>query len=106
MTTAPHPTARARRSFWTLVVIAALSMGALSAALKAHPSPATGAAVAVSGAVLAISLTLAARVLLALDHARRSARQRQRTSQQPTSQQRASRPAPRAQPATNPSLSA
>ncbi len=72
MTTAPHPTARARRSFWTLVVIAALSMGALSAALKAHPSPVTGAAVAVSGAVLAISLTLAARVLLALDHARRS----------------------------------
>ncbi len=86
MTTAPHPTARARRSFWTLVVIAALSMGALSAALKAHPSPVTGAAVAVSGAVLAISLTLAARVLLALDHARRSARQRQRTSQRRTSQ--------------------
>ncbi len=104
MTTAPHPTARARRSFWTLVVIAALSMGALSAALKAHPSPVTGAAVAVSGAVLAISLTLAARVLLALDHARRSARQRQRTSQRRTSQPAS--PRPRAQPATNPSLSA
>ena len=76
MTTPRHVTTRARRSFWTLVVIAALSMGALSTALKANPGPATGAAVAVSGAVLAISLTLAARVLLALDHARRSARQR------------------------------
>src|SRR6266542_881891 len=94
MTTAPHPTARARRSFWTLVVIAALSMGALSAALKAHPSPVTGAAVAVSGAVLAISLTLAARILLALDHARRSARQ-QHASHQRTSQPALSRGADR-----------
>src|SRR6266498_208370 len=90
MATPPPPTARARRSFWTLVVIAALSMGALSAALKAHPSPATGAAVAVSGAVLAISLTLAARVLLALDHARRSARRQPRTGQ-PASDRKSTR---------------
>ena len=74
MATPPHPTARARKSFWTLVLIAALAAGALSAALKAHPSPAAGATVAISGAVLAISLTLATRVLLALERARRSAR--------------------------------
>jgi len=70
----PNPTARARKSFWALVLIAVLATGALSAALKAHPSPAAGATVAISGAVLAISLTLATRVLLALERARRSAR--------------------------------
>jgi hypothetical protein len=75
---------RARRSFWTLVVVAALSMSALSSALKAHPSHVTGATVAVSGAALAICLTLATRVLLALDHARRTARQRPRTEQPPS----------------------
>jgi hypothetical protein len=63
-------------------------MGALSTALKAHPSPATGAAVAVSGAVLAVALTLAARVLLALDHARRPARQRLRTRRPPAAADR------------------
>jgi hypothetical protein len=66
-----------------LVVIAALAMGVLSAALKADPSPATGAAVAVSGGVLAVSLALAARVLLALDHARRSALQQPLAGQPP-----------------------
>lgn len=91
MATTPHPTTQARRSFWTLLAIAALAMGALSTALNADPNPATGAAVAVSGAVLAISLTLAARVLLALDHARRSARQQPRTGQPPP---RAAHPRP------------
>ncbi len=74
MSPTPNPTARARKSFWALVLIAVLATGALSAALKAHPSPAAGATVAISGAVLAISLTLATRVLLALERARRSAR--------------------------------
>ena len=74
MPTTPNPTARARRTFWALVLIAVLATGALSAALKAHPSPAAGATVAISGLILAIALTLAARILLALDHARRASR--------------------------------
>ena len=74
MSATPNPTARARRSFWALVGIAVLATGALSAAITAHPGPAAGATVAVSGAILAITLTLAARVLIALDHARRATR--------------------------------
>jgi hypothetical protein len=74
MSTTPNPTAQARRTFWALVAIAVLATGALSAALKAHPSPAAGATVAVSGLVLIITLTLATRILLALDHARRATR--------------------------------
>ena len=84
MPTAPNPTARARRSFWALVLIAALSTGALSTALKAHPSPAAGVTVAVSGAMVAISLTLATRILLALDHARRSTRPPRRRRLRPS----------------------
>jgi hypothetical protein len=82
MRTPTQPTARARRSFWTLAVIAVLSMGALSAALKAEPSPAAGAAVGVSGTILAVSLTLAGRVLLALDRARGSTNQRRHLNHQ------------------------
>jgi hypothetical protein len=74
MPTTTNPTARARKSFWALVLTAALATGALSTALKAHPSPTAGATVAVAGTVLAISLTLATRVLLALDRARRATR--------------------------------
>jgi hypothetical protein len=74
MPTTPNPTARARRTFWALVLVAVLATGALSAALKAHPGPAAGATVAISGLVLAGALTLAARILLALDHARRATR--------------------------------
>ncbi len=90
MPTAPNATARARRSFWALVLIAALATGALSTALKAHPSPAAGAAAALSGAVLAISLTLATRILLALDHARRTTRppRRRRLRQPPRASDR------------------
>ena len=76
----PNPTARARRSFWALVLIAVLSTGALSAAIEAHPSPAAGVTVAASGAVLAVALTLAARILIALDRARRAARPSRRGS--------------------------
>ena len=71
-------TARARRTFWVLLVVAVLATGALSTALRAEPSPAVGAMVAVSGAVLAVSLTLATRILLALDRARRAARPQRR----------------------------
>jgi len=62
---------RARRALWTLIGIATLSMGSLTSALTAHPGPLTGLRVAASGATLIISLALAARVMIALDRARR-----------------------------------
>lgn len=77
------PTTRARKAFWTLVLVAVLATGALSVALRARPNPAAGATVAISGLVLAIALTLATRILLALDHARRSLHQRSRDEQPP-----------------------
>lgn len=67
-----HPTAlrRARRSFWILVVVSVLAAGALSDALRDDPAPSTGLRVAASSLVLVVSVALASRVLLALDHAR------------------------------------
>lgn len=64
---------RARAAFWTLVGIAALSMGALSSGLTREPGPLTGLLVATSGAVVVVSLALAARVMIAVDRARRAA---------------------------------
>lgn len=64
-------THRAYRAFWTLIVIAALAMGALTKAWKSDPGPLTGLAVAASGTVLVLSLTLACRIMIALDHAHR-----------------------------------
>ena len=58
---------RARRCFWTLLVIAALATGALSTALTARPSPAAAVAVAVSGVILAASGALAVRILVRLE---------------------------------------
>jgi len=66
----------AHRSFWLLVAVAVLATGALSSALAAPPSPLTGLRVAASGLVLLGSLTFAARVMIALEHARRQARHR------------------------------
>jgi hypothetical protein len=60
---------RARRSFWILVAVSVLAVGALSDALAAPPAPTTGLRVAGSGLVLAATTALAARVLLALDSA-------------------------------------
>lgn len=75
---ARHPGHRqARRSFWLLVVIAVLATGGLNAALLAPSSPLTGLSVAASGLILLGSLTLAARVMIALEHARRRPRQTQ-----------------------------
>ena len=62
---------RAHRSFWLLVTLAALSTGTLSGALTAAPSPLTGLRVAAGGLVLLGSLTLATRVMIALERARR-----------------------------------
>jgi hypothetical protein len=62
---------RAHRSFWLLVTLAALSTGTLSDALTAAPSPLTGLRVAAGGLVLLGSLTLATRVMIAIERARR-----------------------------------
>ena len=64
---------RAHRSFWTLVGVASIAMGALSGALAKHPGPLTGMFVATSGAIALLSLALAARIMIALDRARRGA---------------------------------
>jgi len=62
---------RARRSFWILVTVAVLAAGWMSAALAADVRPLTGLQVAASGIVLIAAITLAARVLAAVDRARR-----------------------------------
>ena len=61
---------RARRAFGILVAIAVLAMGILSRALTAPPGPVTGAFVAASGAILAIALALAVRILIRLEPSR------------------------------------
>lgn len=62
---------RALRSFWGLTFICVAAAGSFSAALAAPAGPLTGARVAFSGLVLLVALVLAARVLVALDRARR-----------------------------------
>ena len=62
---------RAVRSLWILVGIAVAASGSLSSALAAGTGARTGAWLAVSGLVLAVSVVLAARVFLALERARR-----------------------------------
>jgi hypothetical protein len=62
---------RARRSFWGLVAVAVLAAGWLNAALTAPPGPVTGLHVASSGTVLIFAVGLAARVLVAVERARR-----------------------------------
>lgn len=73
----PKAARRARRSFWVLVIVSVLATGTLSDALSDAPAPTTGLRVAASGLVLAASLALAARILLAFDRARKTARQQE-----------------------------
>jgi hypothetical protein len=61
-----RPYRRARRAFWTLVVVAVLLTGALGRLLQAPPSPRTGLAVAALGVLIVIVVGLATRLLLAL----------------------------------------
>ena len=68
---------QAHRSFWLLVAVAVLATGALSSALAAPPSQLTGLRVVASGLILLGSLTFAARVMIALERARRRARRTQ-----------------------------
>lgn len=68
----PGPRPRpARRWFWVLTLVAVAASGSLSAVLAAPPGGLTGVRVAVSVLVLITAVTLAARVLVALEHARR-----------------------------------
>lgn len=61
----------AQRSFWVLTLVAMAAAGSLSAALAAASSARTGLWVAISGLVLIGAVTLAARVMVALERARR-----------------------------------
>jgi len=56
---------RAGRSLWTLTAVAIVATGVLSHALVADPGPITGIEVTGSGLVLALSLAMAARILIA-----------------------------------------
>ena len=65
------PLGRAHRSLGILIAVSVLSAGALSLSLGAPPSPAAGIGFGLSALVLAAALTLAARVTIALERARR-----------------------------------
>lgn len=65
---------RAHRSFWILIAVAVLAGGVLTKALSASPSPLTGVRVAVSGLIALGALTLAVRVMIAIERAYRKAR--------------------------------
>ena len=71
MANSPGTGQRARRSFWVLILIAVAATGSMSAALAARPDALTGLRVAVSGLVLVAAVTLAARIMVVLDRARR-----------------------------------
>ena len=62
---------RARRVFWILTLIAIAAAGSLSKALAAPASTVTGLRVAASGLVLLAAVGLAARVMIAVERARR-----------------------------------
>jgi len=53
---------RVMGTFWSLVTLAVVAAGVLSAALQARPSPATGLVVAASGTLLAAASGLALRI--------------------------------------------
>lgn len=65
---------RARRWFWALTVIAILLVGALSQELTATPGPRLGISVAVTGVLLALVVTQASRLMLAIGRATLPAR--------------------------------
>ena len=67
------PLQRARRSFWVLALVAVAAAGSVSAALHAPAGTVTALRVAVSGLVLIVTSVLAARVMIALERARRRA---------------------------------
>ena len=64
---------RPRRTFWVLALVAVAAAGSVSAALDAPAGTVTALRVAVSGLVLIVTSVLAARVMIALERARRRA---------------------------------
>lgn len=62
---------RARRWFWALLLVAVGAMGGLYSALRAAPGPGAGLAVATTSVILLLSTAQAARILLAVERARR-----------------------------------
>ena len=78
MTRAAHSGAtsprRAHRSLLVLSTVSVLAAGGLSTAVSAPPSAAAGLAFALSALLLVAGTTLAARVVIALDRAKRAAR--------------------------------
>ena len=62
---------RARRSFWLLVGVAVLAVGGLSQAVSAQAGPLAAIGLATSALLLVVSLMLAARVMVAIERARR-----------------------------------
>lgn len=66
-----NPARRALHRFWLLLMVAVLATGALGSALGAAPGPLTGLSVAVSGVVLLGSLAAAARIMIAMERARK-----------------------------------
>ena len=68
------PLRRAHRSLWVLIAVSILASGGLSAAVSAPPTPTTGMWFAFSAVVLVVAGFLAARVVVALERARRAAR--------------------------------
>ena len=76
----PHPREtvprlrRPLRSFWILTLVAIAAAGSLGAALTAPRGALTSVRVAVSGLVLVAAVTLAARVMVFHERARRRSR--------------------------------
>lgn len=70
------PSQRAHRSFWILLLVSVLAAGSLSALLAAKASPLTGLGIAASGTVLVGAVALTARVMVAMELARRRSRAR------------------------------
>ena len=71
---ARNPPPRAYISFWVLVGIAVLMAGAVNASFAAAPGPLMAVCFAGASVPLIVCLALAARVLLAIQWARRAAR--------------------------------
>lgn len=67
---------QAHRWFWSLVVVAILLVGALSQLALARPSPAVGLGVALTGTALALVVTQACRLMLAINRAAPARRRR------------------------------
>jgi hypothetical protein len=68
------PIAKAHLSLWILILVSVLMAGSVSAAAAAPPSPTAGVLFAFSAILLVASLTLAGRVTMALERARRLTR--------------------------------